>query len=195
MDLDGLWKRAIRREWEGRSVLALSPEDQLQMLCVHGRSHAWSRLIWVCDVAETLRTESVDWEALLLQASDTGSLRMVLLGLRLAEGLCGAPLPESVKRRIDADRVVDGLHAHVLDVLAGREVSAVSEFLFQGKTRDTVAERLGFSVGALFTPTPADFHIGGGRFPTPVYRLIRPLRLARKYWRLRRRPEGWSVRG
>ena len=37
------------------NVPSLSNEDQLLYLCIHGTRHMWSRLEWICCVAELIR--------------------------------------------------------------------------------------------------------------------------------------------
>src|ERR1700694_4123304 len=39
-------------------VPCLSPEDSLLVLCLHAAKHLWTRLIWLSDIAETLRSYS-----------------------------------------------------------------------------------------------------------------------------------------
>ena len=48
----------------GSTVQSFSPEVMLLILCVHGSKHRWTRLQWVCDVAELLRAHPrMDWES------------------------------------------------------------------------------------------------------------------------------------
>ena len=36
---------------DGRDVPALSLEDELVLICVHGAKHFWERLMWTADIA------------------------------------------------------------------------------------------------------------------------------------------------
>src|SRR5205807_527326 len=58
---DELVKRAVRSWFSGRELPCLSAEDSLLVLCLHAAKHLWMRLLWVCDIAETIRTKPVDW--------------------------------------------------------------------------------------------------------------------------------------
>ena len=92
----------------------MAPEDLLLILCVHGAKHYWSKLGWICDVAELLRVHpGLKWTALLLQAKQLGGRRILFLGLFLAHVLLGAGLPEEVWKEINADPVVPWLAAKV----------------------------------------------------------------------------------
>ena len=66
-------------------MLALAPEDSLLILCVHANKHQWSRLGWICDIAEMLRSHpDLNWPVVMEQARMLRSERMLLLGLLLA---------------------------------------------------------------------------------------------------------------
>jgi len=69
-DLETPWKRLESTSLEGRIVPALSSEDLLLALCLHGAKHCWERLIWICDLAELIRVhKGIDWELVFEQAS------------------------------------------------------------------------------------------------------------------------------
>ena len=99
-----LWKGAERLSIGGTKVLALSPENMLFALCVHGAQCIWKRLELVCDVAELIRAEKkMDWSQIMQQAGTLGIERMLFLGLYLARDLLGAALPEEVLQRVEPD--------------------------------------------------------------------------------------------
>ena len=65
-----LWERLETGSLEGTPVRTLAPEDLLLILCVHGAKHYWSKLGWICDVAELLRVHpGLKWTALQIQAN------------------------------------------------------------------------------------------------------------------------------
>ena len=99
-----LWPRLSEVPFLGRSVLSFSPEDTLLLLCLHGSSHAWQGLTWICDVAEYLRAHpGLEWKTFLQTAEQARLLRMTLLGLRLAYDVLDAPLPERALQVLAAD--------------------------------------------------------------------------------------------
>ena len=120
---------------------------------------------------------------------------MLLVGLSLAGGLLHAPLPADAREMIARDPEVRALRDHVMGVFETGQGTALREFLFQIRARTGARDRAGFLFGALLTPTPEDFIQMGLGLPSFAYPLLRPFRLARKYWKLRRRMEGWTERG
>ena len=106
-DVERLWDRLRHVNLGGREVNAISPEDLLPILCVHGSRHLWRRLSWMADVAELVRRTELDWDRVLEDAEKTRSRRMLFLGLLLAQGVLGATLPPDVTARAQADPVRD----------------------------------------------------------------------------------------
>jgi hypothetical protein len=77
----------------GRQVASMSAEDMMLVLCFHGAKHVWARLSWVCDVAEMMRASQLDWQLVFERARSLGIVRMLSVGLLLANRLIDAPLP------------------------------------------------------------------------------------------------------
>ena len=70
----------------GCRVPSIDRETLVLFLCVHGAKHSWGRLGWVCDVAELIRPErGVVWESVIEQACQLHCVRILHLGLILAE--------------------------------------------------------------------------------------------------------------
>src|SRR6267378_6900439 len=93
----------------GREVLGLSPEDSLLVLCLHAAKHLWMRLIWICDIAETMRTQKLDWLIVEARASQLGILRMVGVSFWLAQTLLAFPLCEPAQMIVSHDAEVPAL--------------------------------------------------------------------------------------
>src|SRR4051794_24910184 len=83
--VNGFWSR-LSEVTVGDSVLPnLSPQDLLFTLIVHGTRHAWSRIMWLVDIAELLRAApAIDWGKFLRDAELRGAKRMVATALLLA---------------------------------------------------------------------------------------------------------------
>ncbi len=114
LDPARLWERLETVSLGDTTVRSLAPQDLLLILCVHGAKHHWSKLVWVCDVAELLRAHPVlAWTSLLAQAKKLGARRMLCLGLLLAHELLGSALPKEVWNQIQADPIVPWLAAQV----------------------------------------------------------------------------------
>jgi len=110
IDIDQLWQRTQPVTLGGESVPSFHPEDLLLLLCVHGAKDYWCRLKWIADIAELLRLHrDLNWQAIFEQARRLRSVRILSLGLFLANEILDGPLPEEVWRAIRADPVVLGL--------------------------------------------------------------------------------------
>ena len=84
---DELWQDLTTAELNDIVVKTLSADDLLFSLCVHGSRHLWERLSWICDVAQLIERQKLNWRALVKRAAKTDSERMFFLGLYLAENL------------------------------------------------------------------------------------------------------------
>ena len=106
-DWEGVWERCERISFAGMTVDSLAPEDLLLFLCVHGSRHLWSRLQWICDVAQLVKCrETMDWGRVVKQANTSGGWRMFLLGIFLANDVLGMPLPHELGQEIRHDSQV-----------------------------------------------------------------------------------------
>lgn len=183
LDERGLWSRSREATFAGARVQMLAPEDLLHALCVHGSKHLWERLSWICDVAQLIgRGPQLDWDALLDRARATGSTRLLLLGLNLADELLGARLPQNIRAELDADASVARLTRRVLAGLfveAGPAEGMSGYFGFQLGARERLRDKLRY-FGYTFSPTDED--VAQLSLPRPlnfIYYLLRPLRLLR----------------
>jgi hypothetical protein len=92
-----LWARARPVSLLGSSVPTFGPEDLLLVFSIQLVMDARSsrqRLIQLCDTVQLLHSyPEMDWDAVFRRAGAVGARRMLLLNLRLAHGLLGAPLP------------------------------------------------------------------------------------------------------
>ena len=97
-----LWERRQTVSLD-RNVPSLCVEDTLLALCIHGTKHGWNKLMWICDIAALLRSQTqIDWTFLVREAEKLGGSRMLFFGLHLANVLLDAPLPPEISQRINA---------------------------------------------------------------------------------------------
>src|SRR6266478_3474703 len=118
---DRLWDHLQPVTLNGRQILTLSTEDLLLILCLHGFTHLWERLGWICDVASLIdQQENIDWRLVMENANKLGLRRILLLGLVLASELLDASLPAEMRQAADGDAVVKRL-AHQVEEQLFRE--------------------------------------------------------------------------
>ena len=113
LGLDWVWPQRRVAMLAGATVPDMSPELTLLVLCMHGCKHAWSRLIWIRDVAQLLEAHpDLDWKKAVREAKITGLWRALALGVLLAHRMASAPAPDSMLRRFDSDSTAHHMAVH-----------------------------------------------------------------------------------
>ncbi len=184
-----LWDRLDSVELAQARVPTLGSEDLLVVLCVHGALHGWSRLAWICDVAELAAAQqALDWD-LALELSRRGrARRMLLLGLCLAHDVLGARLPPGIWECVQADRAVATLAGQVKRSLFCRTRARrgpASRYPLLGLhlgLRESVAQKAAHCLRVALVPSQEDWEMV--RLPPScyaLYYLVRPFRLLGKH--------------
>ena len=179
-----LWDMQLTVNTAGRPMQTMAPEWLLLFLCVHGAKHCWERLNWVSDVARLIDGHvTLDWEGLLAESEESGSRRMLFVGILLARDLVGTPLPAQIASRVEADVVATRL-AHELgqNVLtdAYRKKGAGARLSLHFRMRERLRDRLRYARHVALTPSVRDFEsIRLPKYLSIMYLPMRPLRLVR----------------
>jgi hypothetical protein len=169
----------------GQPLRTFSVEDTMMLLCVHGTKHFWTRLGWICDIAELVQApRGIDWTRAEKIAHKMRCYRMWLLGLALASEVLAAPLPDAIARKIHGDARVVAMSRRVQTqyLLSGESaISAGERMRFRSNTQDNFATSLRqLSVFAM-RPTDEDWQAHSlPRWAAPLYAILRPLRILRK---------------
>jgi hypothetical protein len=178
-----LWQDLITLDLDGTPVKTFSAEDLLFSLCVHGSRHLWERLGWICDVAELIARQPLNWTTLLERAAIADTERMFLLGVHLAHQLLDVSLPSEVRQRCDADQRLLSLADNIIEHLFNgpTHVPATSREIFKYNigVRKTLSARARYLL-YMFRPTDSD--LGSRSLPASLnfaYYLTRPFRLFR----------------
>lgn len=187
-DVEALLGRPTSRELPGGQSGGASDTTLLLLSCINGTKDFWCRLEQVCAVSELIKAGRVDWGALLRSASRIYAMRPLLIGLSVANRLLGAPLPEEVLRRVEANRAARRLAGEVMRRLAaadGLEPGLGEKTRFRLATMDRARDRVRYCAARSLTPTHRDYV---GWLPPAlslVYYGLRPLRLLRQALRPR----------
>ena len=113
LGMDWVWPRRRITLLAGAEVPDMSPEVTLLVLCMHGSKHVWSRLIWICDVAQLLESyPDLDWREVVLEAKRKGLWRALALGVLLAHRMGDSPVPDSILRKFELDSTARRLALH-----------------------------------------------------------------------------------
>lgn len=185
-DLDSLAAHLVPVPLGARQVRTFAPEDGLTFLCVHGAKDSWTRLVWIADVAELIRShEDLDWDRALHFAESLRADRMLRVGLSLASQLLDAPLPEEVRAQTERDAVACAFAA----IFAQRQrtgarqiQSASARFHFRRKMVSGFFDGWRYALRLALIPAQDDFK--AAPLPArlvPLQGLLRPFRLWKKY--------------
>jgi len=188
LQIEKLFERRASVMIDGRDVPALSLEDELVLICVHGAKHFWERLMWIADVAALISSkQGPDWDRAMAVAREVGAERILRLGLRLASDVLGAELPAQLEASIRSDRTVARLAAQVQTRLVScepREIGILQRAAFRVRMRGGLFAGAAYLLRLSLSPTEEDWTPGKeGNRPAFLDAIRRPLRLAKKHRR------------
>ena len=186
VDFERLWDCRETIEVGGEPLQTIRPTDLLVLLSVHGNSHCWKALCWLCDFAAAVRTFDVEWERILESAAERGGERMLLTGCELADRLLDVDSPAAVERRRRRGDAVDSLAGRVEErFLWTDQTDALETVRYQFAVRRRWRDRARQTARIALLPTRVDVEV----LPEPLryYPLavaVRPFRVATKASRL-----------
>lgn len=179
-DMDGLFERAVTAPVAGKNVKTPSPEDLLLVLSLHAAKHVWGRLIWLCDIAQIVKRERLDWEWIQSQARELGIERILHITLLLTNRFLNVQIPAPIEGTVLANRPALAFAEEIaMAVAAGVSYheEQVSYFRLMMRLRERRTDRLRFLARLTFTPGPGEWE--AIRLPKPLFLLYRIVRLAR----------------
>jgi len=156
------------------------------ILCLHGFTHFWEKLGWICDVAALVGSqEKIDWATVVNSADRMGSRRILSLGLYLASNLSRVAVPADVWTKVPADDTVVALAEEIQQALFtdhAEPLGILNEVRIHLAMREEKRDKLASFVRLLATPRVDDWKL----LPLPgslffLYYALRPIRLAGKY--------------
>jgi hypothetical protein len=197
-DTDALWNSVCSRDLFGNAIASLSPETLFLYLCMHGAKHCWERLEWIACLPAVIRAHpDMKWPLVIEMARSLGGLRILRLGLLLANRLDASEATQAPLSMIERDPVAEDLAETVWATLFADELDGsrreVYRFRFYLKARERLGDRLSVvrfatihnaARGAASVPHPDSIALD--RFPLHnsllfLQYLLRPLRLLRRY--------------
>ena len=185
LNIEELFHRKASVVIDGRGVPALSVEDELVLISIHGSKHFWKRLMWIADVAALISSGSVSWDRAIEIAREVRAERILRLALRLAADVLGAKLPSPLGAEIRSDRAVGQLANQITNRLASSNSMGILErAAFRVKMRGGLLDGAAYLLRLSFSPTEDDWLPGREHArPWLLDAIARPLRLARKHRR------------
>src|SRR3989441_1287287 len=188
LPLEEFFARQIRVCVDGYDAPALSVEDELVLICIHGAKHFWERLMWIADVAALVsRQTGIDWERVADSARAVGAERMVHAGLRLASDLLKMQLPGKVKAAVQGDTAASCLapQTHKWVPAAGFSPPSLFEAaFFRMRMRGNFISGSAYLLRLSLFSTEEDWQSDAQGNRHPILEVLRrPFRLARKHSR------------
>ncbi len=183
--IESFFQQALRVDLGGSSVRTLAPEDLLQVLCVHTAKHVWSRLSWLCDIAETMRSQPIDYISASRSAEELGIEKIVAVNFLLLTQLFGVPLPVPFRKSTENDPEIEYLAEVARKVLIGisdYDPQSIEYFRLMVRLRERFQDKLRFLLRLIFTPSAGEWSTV--RLPAwlfPLYRGIRVFRLMARF--------------
>ncbi len=187
---DDLWARAGRIHLAGSkgsdsenrdaTIPCLSPEDSLLVLCLHSAKHLWTRLIWVADIAETLRLPDIDHAHAIARARALGIVRILGVSFWLAQRLLGAVIPSAAQAAIDGDPEIPLLGEECAARLArgaSYDLESTEYFRQTLRLRERTADRCRYLWRLVWTPGQGE--VEAVVLPEAMFPLHRAVRIAR----------------
>jgi hypothetical protein len=188
LPIEDFFARQIRVPIDGHEVPALSVEDELVVVCIHGAKHFWEKLMWIADVAGLVsRQRDIDWGRATASARAVGAEHLLHTGLRLATDLLDAELPAEVSALVGRDGVAGKLVSGILRWLPAAGYAPRGLFeraAFRLRMRGGGFAGPAYLLRLSLSPTEEDWQTGDGISHNRLFDMLRrPFRLARKYGR------------
>ncbi len=184
-DVEGFFDRAALAPLAGRMVRTLAAEDLLLVLCVNAAKHGWGRLSWLCDIAQLVKTQPLDWIAIQRQARRLGIQRIIAVTFLLAQRLLGLAVPPAMLPLAEKDHGAEILAGHLIPMMvSGSEYNTESlpYFRLMMQARERWPDRASFLWKLCLTPGVGEW--SAVRLPGPLFPLYRVVRICRIVKRL-----------
>jgi hypothetical protein len=187
LSIDKLFTRKASVRLGEQDVPALSVEDELLLISIHGAKHFWERFLWIADVAALITHNPIDWKRALAIAREADAQRMFHLALLLAKKVAGSTLPDAVRKDVESDAGAFQMAHQVAGRLPRPDDQPLSLFhraLFRIKMRGGGVPGLTYLLRLSLSPTEEDWLADShNENQSTLSAIERPLRLARKYGR------------
>ena len=187
LPMEKMFKEKTNVVVHGREVAALSTEDSLVLICVHGAKHFWERLMWIADVAGLVARQCIDWCRTSAAAEEVGASHMLHAGLQLAGKLLGTAQPDEIAAKVKGDSDASKVAVQVVKWLpqAGtREQPLLQRARFRMYMRGGAFAAPAYLLRLTLSPTEEDWGNDGQIERNWLWDAMRrPFRLVRKYGR------------
>ena len=99
----------------GKNILTFSPEDTFLILAVHAAGHHWSRLAWLCDIAELIEKYNLDWDEIISKSNKLGVRRIIYVTIYLVDEILGSKFPKKIVNEIFLDKPTKNISIKIMN--------------------------------------------------------------------------------
>jgi hypothetical protein len=193
IEMNRMWNELESVNVAGTRVNALSFNDLLIYLCLHGSRHSWERFGWICDIHELIESQSeIDYEELTRQAQRLGCEKVLELGLYLVYRFFNKKYPLPNWQRIENDSTLKDISDQIQAKLFAEEPNGWEigdRYAYHLKLREKLWDRWKLHLHynfwylkIIFTPNKLDRDLLNlPSFLVPLYYVMRPTRLLYTY--------------
>jgi len=188
LPFDDVWQRRRTITIGGKSMATLGKEDTLNIQCINAAKDDWTCFGQIFANGQMTSAYDIDWTVLVEQAETVGCNRIVLIGLSLASQLFAASIPVAATEILEKDKSVQRLSTAVTArLIQPTEMSGKIMHLdrLRARSRERLRERLPHCrrmLRHIVMPNEKDREFMAlPHLLTPLYFIIRPIRLTRKH--------------
>lgn len=189
------FQRAERVSLDGREIRTVAREDLLLILCVNGAKELWEKLEWLTALTVLLNGRTLDWTRIDRITANSGTRRMVRIGVGLAADVMGAAVTDQLRLELERDRTAKRLIAEAKAWMFATHFQGLQRgqiTKFRLRARERRRDRIRYRWLRMITPTHPD--LAFVRL-TPrlqfLYYALRPVRLTAE--KLRRQEPPRSI--
>lgn len=187
LDLESMKDTVMPIQVGGESIASLSTEDLMLHLCVEiGDSMLTPRLRPIVDIAWLLEAQArIDWVRLLERSRFLGVRRRLAMALQLARELLAVNLPEPVEPLLSGDPTAGALATQLAARLfSDREIAPRMSARLSARLqmRESLRDKSRILFNFAMIPTREDWALLP--LPTPLYFLLKPIRILGRRARL-----------
>lgn len=187
LPIENLFTRQSSVVFDGCAVPALSLEDELLLISIHGAKHFWGRVLWIADVAALATRPEMDWARALDASREVSAARMLYVALHLARELFHISLSELVVKALQSDPKAASVAAEIIGRFPAADFDPKGVFkraAFRTKMTGGMFSSASYLLRLALSPTEEDWTEAGDPKRSRISDSIaRPFRLFRKYGR------------
>lgn len=139
-------------------ISSFSDEDLLLILSLHTVTHLWSKLSWVCDIAELIKnSKGLNWDEIVQKSRYLAVERIVYLNLALVNEIFDIKLPRKIMEKIDDDKIVSLKYDVMTSIFDNEKFTLIQKICLRFKIREKRINRINDFIRIIKLPTSTEW--------------------------------------